>query len=340
VLSVILPVYNAEAYILSSINSILQQSYSEFELIVIDDASTDNTVHIIESLHDERIKLIKKPVNTGYTDSLNMALECAAGKFIARMDADDTAHPNRLAKQVEYMESNTDCVLCGSFVKLIPENNIHTYPVQHDEILEQLFFSNAFAHPSVIIRKSVLDRNKLRYDKTFEPTEDYELWSRLAVLGKVHNLNQTYLNYRVHNNQISSYKRELQQNNKHRVRMNMFKRIDEQLDEHDDFLKMNLISDYENTEKIVHELKRRYLLVDRLRLINKEKQVYPEKVFSRVCARLKKELIRSLTVKHALTGTDLFLKLLTQKPECYYNLGLKHTTTYLLRSITNEFGKR
>lgn len=333
-LSVILPVYNAESYILDSVNSILKQSYRKFELIIVDDASTDNTLRIIESLNDVRIKLIRKDVNTGYTDSLNMALECSAGKYIARMDADDTSHPDRLAKQVEYMESNPDCVLCGSYVQLVPINIVHTYPTQHEEILEQLFFKNAFAHPSVIIRKSVLDSHILRYNKTFEPTEDYELWSRLAVLGKVHNLNQIYLNYRVHDNQISSYKRELQQYNKQRVRMNMFRRIDEQLDEYDDFLKMNLISDYENNEKIVLELKRRYILIDRLMHINKEKQVYPDKIFRRVCKRLKKELIRSLTVKNVHTGADLLLKLLVRIPESYINLGLIHGSTFIIRSIS------
>jgi glycosyltransferase involved in cell wall biosynthesis len=337
--SVIMPAYQAESYIESSLRSILNQTYTHIEVFVIDDASTDGTSDIVERISDNRVRLIQKTENSGYTSSLNMALGFCNGSFIARMDADDTAHPNRLAKQVEYMESNPDCVLCGSYVQLIPGNKLHTYPTRHDEILEELFFNNALAHPSVMMRKSVLDTYSLRYNKTFEPTEDYELWSQLALLGKVHNLSEVYLNYRVHDNQVSSYKRELQQKNKHRVRMNMFRRIDEQLDEHDDILKMNLISKYENKEKVVLELKRRYVLIDKLININTEKQIYPEKVFKRVCARLKKELIQSLTVNHAHTGAELLLKLLTIIPKSYYNLGVKHSSKFLIRTIKSEFNK-
>ena len=118
-----MPVYNAGYYLKEAIDSILNQSFSDFEFFIIDDKSTDNSLEIIKSYKDDRIILIEKQSNTGYTDSLNMAIKLSKGKYIARMDADDISSPKRFLKQYEYLESHQDVVLLGTNYEIIGDSN-------------------------------------------------------------------------------------------------------------------------------------------------------------------------------------------------------------------------
>lgn len=223
IVSVLMPVYNCEKYISEAVQSIFNQTFIDFELIVIDDCSTDSTVEIIKKFSDKRIKLIQKPINTGYTNSLNMAILEAKGKYIARMDGDDIALPERFTKQVSFLEKNPDIILCGTSVRLLGEKAIWMHPSCNDEIKVKLCFSTAFNHPTVMIKKEVLLVHN--YNKDFEPAEDYELWTRLVFVGKVANLNEVLLDYRIHSNQISNSKRKQQEDNIERCRFLMLERL-------------------------------------------------------------------------------------------------------------------
>ncbi len=119
--SIIMPVYNSSGYLSDAIESILSQTYSDFEFIIIDDASTDNSIEIIYSYHDPRIVLLKNDINLGVTHSLNKGIKHARGKYIARMDADDIALPQRIELQVDFLEKNPEFILVGSFFEVIPE---------------------------------------------------------------------------------------------------------------------------------------------------------------------------------------------------------------------------
>jgi glycosyltransferase involved in cell wall biosynthesis len=331
--TVIMPVYQAEAHITPSLNSIVKQSYSNLEIYLIDDASTDQTLNLVAQVNDSRIRIIKKEKNTGYTDSLNMGMKLANGKYIARMDADDVAHPERIAKQVAYMEANLECVVCGCNVKLIPNQRIHKYPSTNNEILEELFFTNAFAHPSVMLRKSIIDRYQIQYDKTYEPTEDYELWSRLAQLGTLHNLNEILLDYRIHENQISAYKRTLQETNKHRVRIQMFKRIDDNLNDEDSFLSKQYLMDLPTDVAILNELNRRNQLISNLSDLNKRKGIYPDNLFSTVENRLKNEWIHAVTITKGIYGLHFYKEIKSIIPNAFTRLGKKQQLSFYFKSL-------
>jgi glycosyltransferase involved in cell wall biosynthesis len=203
--SVLMPVYNSENYVEEAIKSILTQSYSNFEFIIIDDASTDNSVQIIRSLRDERIKLITKPQNTGYTVSLNMGLAICKGKYIARMDSDDISLPLRLEKQVALMESSPEIGICGTWVETIGTitGRIKRYATIHAEIKTRMLINSHFVHPAVMIRKSVLDQYNLQYDSSFEPAEDYALWVRIGSYASFANIPEVLLKYRIHEKQVS-----------------------------------------------------------------------------------------------------------------------------------------
>jgi glycosyltransferase involved in cell wall biosynthesis len=210
-ISVIMPVYNCELYIKEAIDSILNQTFLDFELIIIDDCSTDSTLSIVKSYGDPRINVVEKEQNTGYTNSLNSAILIAKGKYIARMDGDDISIPERLQKQYDFLERNYEVVICGTAIQIIGSHKVERHPSNHEDLKIKLCFSSVFHHPTVMIKRNVLNQNL--YNKEFEPAEDYELWTRLAFVGKMANLNDVLLNYRIHSNQTSSVRKNLQDQN-------------------------------------------------------------------------------------------------------------------------------
>lgn len=225
IISVIMPVYNCEKYVGEAVQSILNQTFTDFELLIVDDCSTDATVSIIKSISDARINLIRKEKNSGYTDSLNYAITIAKGKYIARMDGDDISLPNRFQRQVEYLNAHQDVILCGTGIQIIDSDKILKHPVNHEDIKVKLCFSNAIFHPSVMGRTEAFSEYK--YNKEFEPAEDYDLWTRLVFAGKLANIDEVLLDYRVHPNQISNYKNDVQMNASLIAQMRMFQVLSE-----------------------------------------------------------------------------------------------------------------
>jgi glycosyltransferase involved in cell wall biosynthesis len=202
-ISVIMPVYNSGLYLKQAIDSILNQSFRDFELFVIDDASTDNSVSIIRSYEDNRIELIAKPKNTGYTDSLNLSIPRANGKYIARMDSDDIALPERFERQVHFMDHNPDVLIVGSAYKVIDSDFTYHPPVGCEQVKLNALMESPLAHPTVLMRNEIFSQYGLRYNKHFEPTEDYDLWTRVLEYGKIDNLPEVLLHYRHHAIQVS-----------------------------------------------------------------------------------------------------------------------------------------
>lgn len=210
-ITVLMPVYNCELYIKEALDSILNQTFSDFEFIIIDDASTDSTVSLIRSYNDARIYLVEKSLNTGLTNSLNHGLSIAKGEYIARMDGDDISLPERFARQVAFLDKNPEVIVCGSNFRFIGTQNVTVLPQENEKIKLRLLKGNCIAHPSVMMRKQVLEEFKVVYNIEKEPAEDFDLWVRLLAIGKLHNLQEVLLNYRVHNTQISK-KQEIKQN--------------------------------------------------------------------------------------------------------------------------------
>lgn len=204
VISIILPAYNAAKYIEQTINSLLQQTFTNFELLIVDDGSTDNTISIINSFTDSRIRLIKNEHNLGLVNTLNKAAILCNGKYIARMDADDVALPQRLHLQKEFLDTHTNVAAVAGWVNFIDEDGTETGTWSLDrqtntagEIKKALVKENCIAHPTVMIRTEVLQ--KFLYSQKQQHIEDYDLWLRLTANGHaIEKVQQPVLNYRVH----------------------------------------------------------------------------------------------------------------------------------------------
>ncbi len=206
-ISVILPAYNAEDYIQRAIDSILAQTYSDFELIVINDGSSDNTWKLIESYTDKRMKPVNLEQNRGLIGVLNLGLSLATGKYIARMDADDISLPDRFKEQVAFLDANEDYVACGCSIINFNDSNesFLPYPTSDQEIRAALtLFERNICHPTVMLRTDVIKQNNIQYQKAYPHAEDYMFWIDLAKYGKLHNLAKAYLKYFRHEEQISS----------------------------------------------------------------------------------------------------------------------------------------
>lgn len=184
-------VFNNEKYIQESIESILSQTFKDFEFVIVSDGSTDKTGEILDGFNDFRIKIIKNKKNIGLTKSLNKALKIAKGEYVARQDADDVSSPERFRKQVEFLNNNSEIKVLGTFAYGI--NNTgkilrkEMAPVSWVTVKKNLIKNNSFIHPSVMIKKDILDKVGL-YNEEFETTQDYELWFRILKVAKGANL--------------------------------------------------------------------------------------------------------------------------------------------------------
>jgi glycosyltransferase involved in cell wall biosynthesis len=214
-ISVILPVYNAQSYLRESIESILNQSFQNFELIMINDGSTDESLSIMESYADQRIRIINQ-TNAGLPISLNRAIAIAQGQYLARQDADDISLPNRLGKQVAYLDNHPQCALLGTWAQILvgntPSERSLSHPNLNGDIQLKLLFFNCFVHSSVMIRKKALETSGLYpEDPAKFPPEDYDLWLRIAKQWEVANLPEVLLQYRELPNSISRSKLNIMQ---------------------------------------------------------------------------------------------------------------------------------
>lgn len=210
--SVLMPVYNGATYLAEAIESVLNQTFRDFELLLIDDCSNDDSMEIAKSYDDSRIKIISKSAHQGLIDSLNQGLELATGKYIARMDADDISLPNRFEKQVCFMEANPKVGMCGTWIQYLGKTTSLHYPVNHEDILSAIFFNQAiFCHPSVFIRKAVLQKHGLKYPAQYIHSEDYALWLELSQYCQLANLPEVLFLYRTHTHQVSQVHSHTQQ---------------------------------------------------------------------------------------------------------------------------------
>jgi glycosyltransferase involved in cell wall biosynthesis len=202
-----MPVYNSEEYLSEAIESILRQTYGNFEFIIINDGSDDKSPDIIRQYQDKRIVFIDRNYNKGLPYSLNEGIRVSKGKYIARMDADDVSLLSRLEEQFEYMEANSDIGVCGTWAESFGEKvktRLMKYHSNHEELRVVLLFSVCFAHPTVMMRKEILDKYNLNYNLGYSNAQDYELWEKLSHVTKMGNLQKNLLRYRVSPNSITA----------------------------------------------------------------------------------------------------------------------------------------
>lgn len=213
-LSVIMSVYNDEEYVAEAIDSVLSQTYKDFEFIIVDDGSTDTTSKILESYEskDSRIKVLYQK-NQGLTKSLNNAIKIAQGSYIARMDSDDISHSLRFEKQILFFQEHQEYALVGTNIIKIDKDGkkieTNTTSYSYEEIVKTFEQRNCIAHGSVMLNKLLLGE-KLHYDETFLYAQDFKLWAEIAKEYKICNLKESLYSLRVHEKSISKKKIEQQ----------------------------------------------------------------------------------------------------------------------------------
>jgi glycosyltransferase involved in cell wall biosynthesis len=202
-IAVLMPVYNASKYIHDAIDSILAQSFRDFSLLIVDDGSTDDTPEIVTRFKDRRIRYIPIPRNEGIVKALNKGIEETDSKYIARMDADDVAMPERLSIQKSILDNDSSIGVVGSALSVIGTEKKVFYPNTDSLIKICMLEENSIAHPSVVYRTELV--KKRPYSNEFPYAEDYNLWVELSFITRYRNISQPLVNYRTHSGQVSSF---------------------------------------------------------------------------------------------------------------------------------------
>ena len=231
IVTVLLPVYNGERYLREAVESILAQTLEAFELLIVDDGSTDGSVEICRSFTDPRIRVIRHEKNSGLVSALNDGIDQITTKYVARMDADDVSLPDRLARQVAFLESRPDIVACGSWARELVDGRLRAVMRRPTgDYLRQIAWRPVpIFHPTACLRTEVLQELGYRPDSIH--AEDYNLWLRLCRNHRIDNVPAVLLHYRIHQGSVSHVYRAMQRSNAWRAFREHFPAIDVALED-------------------------------------------------------------------------------------------------------------
>jgi len=282
--SIILPTYNRPNLLYQAIKSILNQTYQNFEIIIIDDGLEKRSYNIIKKINDRRIKYIKNIENKGASFSRNIGIKNSTGKYIALLDDDDIWIPNKLEIQINFLKKNPQIGVVGSWVKFLNSKKINKMFSNPDKIKTNLLFGSTMVHSTIIIRKEILDKNNLKYDEDLLTSEDYDLWNKLSKYTKFYNIKKFLVKYKEHENNLTNNLSATQKQISIQLRK---KQLEENLD-----------IDPSNKDMIIHQsiyrpeninlqdyLKRKEMWFNKLIEQNKKTKFYKEPEFSQVLAQ-------------------------------------------------------
>jgi glycosyltransferase involved in cell wall biosynthesis len=279
-----MPVYNGELYLREAMDSVLAQTFQNFEFLIIDDGSTDASANIVRSYKDSRIRLEHNGKNLGLIATLNKGLELARGEYVARMDCDDISLPERLAVQARVMDENKSWGACGAWIKIFDGSGdrlVQPYSTDPDTLICELLFNPPMAHPSVIFRRELFGTLGLRYDASYKNAEDYELWYRASRHMMLSNIPKVLLLYRSHPRQVGmKYYRE-QQSVAGRIRIRQLESLGIYPTE-EEFGVHQTICNPDKEEIPKKFLDRAEEWLYRLKKANSRTLVFPEPAFSKV----------------------------------------------------------
>jgi glycosyltransferase involved in cell wall biosynthesis len=283
--SVLMPVYNGEKYVRGAIESILSQTYGDFELLAIDDGSKDGTAAILKSMSDPRLRVITQSRNIGLIAVLNSGIQAARGEYIARMDADDISLPTRLEVQVAFADSHPEVGICGSALQRFGNGReVVISPLrEHDDIVCALLFGSQLYHPTVIMRKGVLVRHGLKYEESLYAAEDYGLWVEASKWCRLANVPEVLLRYRLHETQVGSLKAKEQLATANRIRRRQLMALNPDLNDAD--LEVHNWIASRNIPEIKAHGAQAMGWLQKLRRLNQSAQKYAEPAFSQCMAK-------------------------------------------------------
>lgn len=278
------------------LESILAQTYTDWEMIIVDDASTDNTWNILSSYDDVRIKLLKNDENMGLTRNLNKGLALARGNYIARIDGDDVALPNRLERQVNYMESHPNVGLAGTWMQAVgKKTGLLKSTLDPKRLNINLLFDAVIFHPSFMMRKSVLDKYHIKYDESLRYAQDYNIEYRISQYSDLGNMDDVLGKYRIHDGQISVQKKEEQIRCANKTRKLILNNLgiditDEKMAVWSDFCMLHIRES--NNCQYIREI------IDKIIKANKQKKIYDKGILEEILQYKYKVYTEAYTQKH------------------------------------------
>ena len=315
--SVLMPCYNNADYIGEAIESILCQSLQDFELIVLDDCSTDNSAEIISSFADERIVYHCNERNMGLANNLNIGLEIARGKYIVRMDGDDISLPDRLKTQIDFLETHPDIDLCSCGMEMFgKDNKVWIRETDYEQVKITMLFYSPILHASSVWRRSSFERHNLYYRQGTFPAEDYDLWARAIFHCKLVNIPQVLYKYRIHGEQVTKTdsRSSLRE---HRIRTEYLRRALPSLSDDDVYA---IIQSMEKKKSSLRDMNNAFR---RMLYSNRQTNFFNHKYLKH---RLKKVLFTSVDG-------------LSAKKNCFFllrEIGCKQTFLYRMRTIKRK----
>ena len=329
-ISVVMPVYNALNYVEESIKSILNQSYTNFELIILNDKSTDESLAILKKMQalDDRIILVDREINSGPAIVRNQGVAMSKGSYIAFMDADDVSMPDRFEKQVNKLDQNPEIDVCGSWFTLFGENTddqLIKHYENHDELKVQFLNECYIGNPTVMCRKEVFDSEQ--FDGTYFPMDDYELWSRVIGTHHFYNIQESLLRYRWHDTNISSTKKVNLKEIHNKIRINQLRDfgIDSETPNYEIYLHTLLFTNKQNSHTIISILKCKNELIEENRLSKKFSVPLFEKQIT--------QTVTKTILKAKKYNLKLLSYLLKKERKLFTSLSIKNQIKIIFKSI-------
>ncbi len=286
--SVIIPVFNREEFVEEAVQSILNQTIQDFEILIVDDCSSDNSVAIIENIKDSRIKLFKNDRHKGVSISRNIAIENVKGKYIAFMDSDDISHPKRFEKQIGFLESNPHVKACGCWLQCFgQDNHIIRHKENYERIKAELLLHNPLSLGATTVVRECFQKYKFNPEKLH--VEDYDYWVQAAWDCELANLQEVLYDYRTHKKQVSSEFLKIQREQDIDIKLELFKKIDSDLIEKFQPEIIRVLF-FKNAEK-PKDYKKILRLLDQLLQINFGKKIYDQEELKIIFDLIKSKLI-------------------------------------------------
>lgn len=304
-ISVVMPVYNVEDYIEESVTSILNQTIRDFELLVIDDCSSDNTLSLLRNMKDDRIKIVTKEKNLGLIHSLNLGFELAQGEYIARMDGDDISLPERFEKQLAILNKKSGIKACGCWLQSF---GIYTVLIKHKEthkeIQSHLLLSNSMSLGAVMLDRKAYESFRFLENKIH--VEDYDFWVQSAWKCETYNVQEVLYHYRVHNNQVSKKYKSIQLEGDIRIKLSLYQKLQYNREIYSDELISKLL--YTNNSFNIRELKLILDWFDELNRNNKRFDIFDSAEFKKVMFKIRRRLLFDIFFTNKREGIDYSLR--------------------------------
>lgn len=328
-ISIALPAYNAKDYIAECLDSLLAQTYQNFEIILIDDCSTDGTADVVATYTDSRIRYFKNEKNSGIVYSLNKAYALCRGAYIARMDADDRCMPDRLEKQIKYLQQHKDIGIVAVWYRTFgAANGVHRPATDPDEIKCRLLFTLQLMHSGWLFRRELVQEHKLQYREEYKYAEDWDFLVRASAVTRLSNVPEILVDYRINPKQVSNIHSRTQKQVADTVAKNQLDALGLTLTEEEFCIYR---ASFGRRENLLSEEEMRLLIsvLKRLEQANVKRGIYREEVLHRVIQEELYYLCNYNLARKNLSGLQLY----TSGYFCKIKIGSVKQCKFLLRSL-------